>query len=249
MKAARLIPIGLAAAVTCAAALLVPAGASAGSSSHLYRWDIIHLSGPPPVTTTLPGGAASACAASSCANMITLTGSGTFRSNPGGPQDVTGGGTWTTAGFGAGSGTYKVTGFVSFVLAPGNLPSPPFTDGITGVAADARAGLAVLRSGRGCARGPGGAPDCLLGWRRGSPGRQLRPTGHASQPAHSRGGHRLQGLRRLLEPGSARKRGAVWQPHGVPRSRLANQTRERARPQPVALENGIRQVTCGSSGR
>jgi hypothetical protein len=38
-----------------------------------------------------------------------------------------------------------VTRLVSFVLAPGNLPSPPFTDGITGVAADARAGLAVLR--------------------------------------------------------------------------------------------------------
>ena len=86
MKAARLIPIGLAAAITCAAALLVPAGASAGSSNHQYRWDIIHLSGPPPVTTTLPGGKASACAASSCASMITLTGSGTFRANPGGPQ-------------------------------------------------------------------------------------------------------------------------------------------------------------------
>ena len=145
MKAARLLPIGLVAAVTCAAALLVPAGASAGSSSHLYRWDIIHLSGPPPVTTTLPGGEASACAASTCDNMITLTGRGTFRSNPGRPQDVTGGGTWTTTGFGAGSGTYTVTGFVSFVVAPGNLPSPPFTDGVTGVAADARAGLAVLR--------------------------------------------------------------------------------------------------------
>ena len=145
VKAARLIPIGLAAAITCAAALLVPAGASAGSSNHLYRWDIIHLSGPPPVTTTLPGGEASACAASSCANMITLTGTGTFRANPGAPQQVTGGGTWTTTGFGAGSGTYKVTGFVSFEVAPGTLPSPPFTDGVTGVAADARAGLAVLQ--------------------------------------------------------------------------------------------------------
>jgi hypothetical protein len=133
VKAARLIPIGLAAAITCAAALLVPAGASAGSSTHLYRWDIIHLSGPPPVTTTLPGGMASACAASSCDNMITLTGRGTFRANPDQPQAVTGGGTWTT------------TGFVSFEVAPGTLPSPPFTDGVTGVAADARAGLAVLR--------------------------------------------------------------------------------------------------------
>jgi hypothetical protein len=145
VKAARLIPAGLAATITCAAALLVPAGASAGSSNHLYRWDIIHLSGPPPVTTTLPGGQASACAASSCANMITMTGTGTFRANADEPQAVTGGGTWTATGFGAGSGTYKVTGFVSFQVAPGTLPSPPFTDGVTGVAADARAGLAVLR--------------------------------------------------------------------------------------------------------
>ena len=59
--------------------------------------------GPTPVTTTLPGGEASACAASSCDNMITLTGTGTFRANPGKPQDVTGGGTWTATGFGAGS--------------------------------------------------------------------------------------------------------------------------------------------------
>jgi hypothetical protein len=145
MKAARLVPIRLVAAIVGAAALLVSTGAGAGSSNHLYQWDIIHLSGPPPVTSTLPGGNASACAASSCDNMITLTGSGTFRANPGRSQDVTGGGTWTTAGFAAGHGTYQVTGFVSFVLAPGNLPSPPFTDGVTGVAADARAGLAVLR--------------------------------------------------------------------------------------------------------
>ena len=103
MKAARLIPIGLAAAITCAAALLVPAGASAGSSNHQYRWDIIHISGLTQPITTLPGGKASACTATSCTHMITLTGSGTFRANPGNPQDV------------------------------------------TGVAADARAGLAVLR--------------------------------------------------------------------------------------------------------
>jgi hypothetical protein len=149
MKAARLIPIGLAAAITCAAALLVPAGASAGSSNHQYRWDIIHISGLTQPITTLPGGQASACTAPTttnpCPNMITLTGSGTFRDNPGRPQDVTGGGTWKTTGFGAGSGTYTVTGFVSFEVAPGTLPSPPFIDGVTGVAADARAGLAVLR--------------------------------------------------------------------------------------------------------
>jgi hypothetical protein len=149
VKAARLVLIGLVVVLVGAAALSVSAGAGAGAgagaSDHRYQWDIIHLSNLPPPATTLPGGKASACAASSCDNMITLTGSGTFRSNPGRPQRVTGGGSWTTTGFGAGSGTYQVTRFVSFVLAPGNLPSPPFTDGVTGVAADARAGLAVLR--------------------------------------------------------------------------------------------------------
>jgi hypothetical protein len=149
MKRKRLLVFGPIAALIGVVALFLSVGASAGSSNHssnhLYRWDIIHLSTLPPPTTTLPGGLASACAAPSCANMITLTGSGTFRSNPGHPQAVTGGGNWTTVGVGAGSGTYKVTGFVSFVPAPGSLPSPPFTDGVTGVAADARSGLAVLR--------------------------------------------------------------------------------------------------------
>jgi hypothetical protein len=145
VKAARLIPIGLVVALVGAAALFASSGAGAGSPNQRFRWDIIHLSTLPPPTTTLPGGTGSACAASSCVDMITLTGSGTFRTNSGGGQDVTGGGTWTTVGAGAGSGTYKVTGFVSFVAAPGSLPSPPFTDGVTGVAADARAGLAVLR--------------------------------------------------------------------------------------------------------
>ena len=63
MKAARLIRIGLVAAVISAVALVASSGAGfassgagADSSNQLYRWDIIHLSGPPPVTTTLPGG-------------------------------------------------------------------------------------------------------------------------------------------------------------------------------------------------
>jgi len=143
VKAARLVLIGLVVGLV-GAALFVSAGAGAGASAsnHRYRWDIIHLSNLPPPATTLPGGKASACAASSCDNMITLTGSGTFRSNPGHPQDVTGGGNWTTVGAGAGSGTYEVTGLVSFVVAPGSLS--PVIDGV-GVAADARSGLAVLQ--------------------------------------------------------------------------------------------------------
>ncbi len=145
MKRKRLLVLGPIAVLVGVVALFLSVGASAGPSNDLYRWDIIHLSTLPPPTTTLPGGLASACAAPSCANKITLTGSGTFRSNPGKPQDVTGGGTWTVVGAGAGSGTYEVTGFVSHVLAPGFLPSPPFTDGVTGVAANARSGLAVLQ--------------------------------------------------------------------------------------------------------
>jgi hypothetical protein len=143
-NALRLLGGTLALSAVVAALLAVFVGGAAGGEDNgAIRWDIIHISGLTQPITTLPGGMASACAASSCANMITLTGSGTF--HQGESEEVTGGGTWTTSGFGAGSGTYTVTGLVSFDLAPGNLPSPPFIDGITGVAADARAGLAVLR--------------------------------------------------------------------------------------------------------
>src|SRR5712691_10534175 len=125
MKRLRLLgfALPLAGIVFLLSSLLV-GGASGGSSNTQYQWNIIHLSSGTQPITTLPGGMASACTAPTCANMITLTGSGTFRSNPGRPQDVTGGGTWTTAGFGAASGTYTVTGFVCFELAPRNLPSP-----------------------------------------------------------------------------------------------------------------------------
>ena len=145
--------LGLAVVLAAAVSLLFSVGAGAGSDNTKIRWDIIHLSTLPPPATTLPGGTASACAASTCDNTaptITLTGTGTFR--PGESEDVTGGGTWTTAGYGAGSGTYTVRGLVSFVLAPGTLNTTPptaplFTDGVSGPAsgANARAGLAVLR--------------------------------------------------------------------------------------------------------
>jgi hypothetical protein len=108
---------------------------AAGSQNALMRWDIISVDF---VTLTAsPGGVASAFA--NDGSEITLTGSGTFRSNPGRSQAVTGGGTWETS---TGSGTYEVTGFVSFVVAPGTFPLP--NDNI-GNPADARAGLAVLK--------------------------------------------------------------------------------------------------------
>jgi len=121
--------------------------AKAGSNT-LMRWDIISLDF---ATFTLtPGGHASAFATGSGGTTptgkITVTGGGTFRSNPGHSQAVTGGGTWQTfdaANVSNGSGTYQVTGFVSFVLAPGSLP-PNFIDH-TGVKADVHSGLVVLK--------------------------------------------------------------------------------------------------------
>lgn len=128
---------------TALVVISAPAGGAPGGNHHM-RWDIPEFSGGPSSIVISPGGKASAFAEGD--NKITLTGTGTFRSNPGKSQSVTGGGTWATSGsiVGTDSGTYEVTGFVSFVLAPGGLPSPPFVDGITGVLADARAGLLVL---------------------------------------------------------------------------------------------------------
>jgi len=108
---------------------------TAGLQNALMRWDIISVDF---VTLTASaGGTASAFANDN--SKITLTGTGTFRSNSGNSQNVTGGGTWETS---TGSGTYEVTGFVSYVVAPGTFPLAH--DNI-GNPADARAGLAVLK--------------------------------------------------------------------------------------------------------
>ncbi|TMK96006.1 MAG: hypothetical protein E6G42_00565, partial [Actinobacteria bacterium] len=100
---------------------LFVAGAAGGSGNALMRWDIIQLSrvasGPDAGKILLsPGGTASASAVDG--SMISVTGSGTFRSNPGNAQAVTGGGIWSTSGgsIGSHSGTYTVTGFVGFTL-------------------------------------------------------------------------------------------------------------------------------------
>ncbi len=117
-------------------ALLLPVGSRAASDGE-FRWDIINVDF---VTGEVSaGGVASALA--NDGSKITLTGSGTFDR---GNSEVSGGGTWNSfpsAGDATG-GTYKVTGFVSFTVAPGD-----FGTGIDliGNAADARAGLAVLR--------------------------------------------------------------------------------------------------------
>src|SRR3989442_10315999 len=94
---------------------------SASASNHHMRWDIISVDFS--TRTVSAGGVASAFANDN--SKITLTGSGTFRSNPGNPQDVTGGGSWTTyasRGSVAGSGTYEVTGLVSPRRPPRTVP-------------------------------------------------------------------------------------------------------------------------------
>src|SRR2546430_17023412 len=58
---------------------------SASASNHHMRWDIISVNFG--TGTVSAGGVASAFANDN--SKITLTGTGTFRSNPGNPQDVT----------------------------------------------------------------------------------------------------------------------------------------------------------------
>ena len=114
---------------------------SASASNHHMRWDIVSINFA--TGTASAGGIASARANDN--SKITLTGSGMFRSNPGNPQDVTGGGTWQTfdaSGGSTGTGSYTVTGLVSFTVAPGTFP---LTHDNIGNPTDVRAGLLVVR--------------------------------------------------------------------------------------------------------
>src|SRR3989442_1004459 len=90
---------------------------SASAGNHHMRWDIISVNFN--TGTVSAGGVASALANDN--SKITLTSTGTFRSNPGNPQDVTGGGSWTiyaSGGSVTGSGTYEVTRFGEVLFAP-----------------------------------------------------------------------------------------------------------------------------------
>src|SRR5262245_8896331 len=102
------------AVITAAALALLTTLASAASSggAQHVRWDIISTTGIPPAPLN-PGGHASATAANG-GDMITLTGSGHFvaPASGGGSSAATGGGTWTTTS--GDSGTYSVTGLVSW---------------------------------------------------------------------------------------------------------------------------------------
>jgi len=113
---------------------------AAGVENVRMRWDIISVNF---ATGTLSAGGVASGRAND-GSKITLTGSGTFNPTAGKLQHVTGGGTWKTFAPDAsvsGSGTYDVTGFVSFTLAPGTAPLPH--DNI-GKLADARAGFLVV---------------------------------------------------------------------------------------------------------
>jgi len=110
--------------------------ASAGGQK--YRWDIISVDF---VAHSLSaGGQASAIA--NDGSSITLTGEGTFNAASNfGNRDVTGGGIWQTFDSSknqTASGTYQVTSFESFTVAPGTTRLP--IDNI-GEIKDQRAGL------------------------------------------------------------------------------------------------------------
>jgi len=137
MKVKRFWPLYLAVllvVVLLGSALFVTRTSAAGQK---YRWDIISVDFA--AHSISAGGHASAIA--NDGSTITLTGEGTFNAASNfGNRDVTGGGTWQTidsSGTTA-SGTYQVTSFVSFTVAPGTTRLP--IDNI-GAIKDQRAGM------------------------------------------------------------------------------------------------------------
>src|SRR6266702_6727596 len=123
MKMKRFWPVWLAVLLVLmllGSALFVTRTSAAGQK---YRWDIISVGFA--AASLSAGGFASAIANDS--SSITLTGEGTFNAaSDFGNRNVTGGGTWQTfdpSGATA-SGTYQVTSFVSFTVAPGTARLP-----------------------------------------------------------------------------------------------------------------------------
>lgn len=121
-----------------------PASASGGAD--YVRWDIVSLDFSTTPITQRAGGVASASADPTM--KITLTGNGTFVAPASGGTSgaVTGGGTWETFmdGVPTGSGTYQVTGLVSWQFANMQASTPPFVDAIGDINLRAN-GNAVLR--------------------------------------------------------------------------------------------------------
>ena len=129
-----------------AVALLLVVGITAWSDDDqheiTFRWDVVGVDTSTKPPTIVAGGTDTAAAVDG--STISVTGSGTFV--VGESDEVTGGGTWKTVASGGATakGTYNVTALVRFDLAPGTFLTLPLLDGI-GDAAEARAGLAVLR--------------------------------------------------------------------------------------------------------
>jgi hypothetical protein len=130
----------LAGAILLILPLIFAVIARSDSEETTLRWDIISVD----FNTLTASAGGNASARANDGSKITLKGSGTFK--PDDPEDVTGGGTWTTfASNGTtvtGSGTYEVKSLVKFDLAPGTFPLA--TDNI-GNPLDFRSGLVVLR--------------------------------------------------------------------------------------------------------
>src|ERR1700758_2414317 len=144
----------------------------------VYRWDIVHISSFSPVTAN-QGGFASALA--NDGSKITVTGHGTFE--PREPDEVTGGGTWTTyAPDGTtitGSGTYTVRELVRFTVAPGFATAGAIDNipGGTGDLTDHRAGLLFVK----IAYSDGSKGGLVVGGRMpGGPAFTTRPAAPAS---------------------------------------------------------------------
>jgi hypothetical protein len=138
MNRRRFLTAGLLLSALLAGALL-SGSAAAGSSHPQYRWDLIQIDFA--AGTLGPGGHDSAIAQDG--STITLTGQGTFVAGKKvGNHHVTGGGTWQTfdpAGNSTGQGTYQVTNFVSFTVAPGAFPA-----GLTDLIGDPKNGRSGL---------------------------------------------------------------------------------------------------------
>lgn len=164
--------VGIVAAAVLALLTIFPTAAS-GAVRHV-RWDIIHLAGGAPPGPVTEGGFADAKTPEG--TKIRLTGSGTFVAPDNRPSNaVTGGGTWVTfAADGTtqtGSGTYVVTGLVTFEFANFQSATPVFTDNI-GDTNERANGTAVLRirysdGSRGVltvgCHGPGAPPGIFEG--------------------------------------------------------------------------------------
>jgi hypothetical protein len=144
MKSPRARVIGLSLIV-----LMTAAAPFASAQAEHVRWDIVSINFTPPFTASA-GGIASALA--NDGSHITLTGSGTFVAPAGGngsTSAVTGGGTWKIFAAGAvipsATGTYSVTGLVSWNPAPFPPGGPPPRIDLIDPDARRSTGLAVLR--------------------------------------------------------------------------------------------------------